>query len=345
MADVRLDLVRRRPFPSVYSSEEPPPGVEKMFLPQSVLNDRYRQFGAIQVRSFFAHTEAASRSVTVDVMRNVVGPPNTTPTFVTDHDGRAGMFLPLFIKPICTLKADYWSACSETQDNGSSSPWFPNPWTPEQVDTLGCEAAYIHMVRFFEGGNMPLAPLPVWDAAGVAVHVDPAVPGNDYPNTTKYRGKTCPTDPRRAQKQLVIDTAKAYVNYWTGEDDVTTIQSRRVFGPTRVDRTTNVSLNLAGTVVWQHVDGKWGKFTIPADCSGFFGTVTVIDPEVPAGSDGFVQVWPKGAATKGEGVIVSYDANDARASGGGLLPALDSQFRFSTHRTATITVDITGYTR
>lgn len=250
MNDVRHDLIRRRPKPSVIDLDTPPPGVIKNLLAPDLVAYRLQRFGRIPPRLTLVHTNGGPNPSSLDGIRNWANQwnDNSKPHFQVQRDGSAWMLLPLYVKGICNYRADMFSNAIETQDLGWPTPDYPDRpggtvgYTPEQADTIGAILAYIHLAT---DGAMPLDVPTAWDGSGVGSHTDPF--GTGY--WTKYI-KPCPGDAKKAQlRTLLIPTAQAYVAYWQG-DDMTAIDPFRWFdtrqaplgNPMRAGQTITVPL-------------------------------------------------------------------------------------------------------
>lgn len=173
------------------------PGVDLWLLPQAKTQPVIRPWSIIN------HTQAASVKASVQSAWNVWTSPASgggEAHLVIDMVGAVHQFMPFDIRADNNYKANSWrdvdgklvgALSVETQDEGAGSlPW--TPWTPAQFESLAqVWAACCHTY------DIPVRLPESWDDRGVGYHAQ-------FPEWSKYVGKTCPGAARIAQMPALL---------------------------------------------------------------------------------------------------------------------------------------------
>lgn len=216
--------------PAQFHPEVPPPGFEAKFIDH--WQDRPTMTAPARLQ--LAHTNALPFEGTVDVAFRIANrwnpvdrPEVTIPQFQIDLDGRGAMLLPLDRMGIHSFKVNGWCIGIETADTGTDADPSISAFSEAQAEQVAVAFAYSAVLY-----NIPLVYPDTWDGAGTACHTDPFT----YPYWTKYEGKFCPGDKKKAQvRDVILPRAIAIRDAWLappppdpGDGDLTPEQAQKL---------------------------------------------------------------------------------------------------------------------
>jgi len=198
------------PKPAVFAPDVPPPGFELNLV------SFWQERPMIEPRLQLFHTNGASREGTVDSIkawaerREYNGEATTLPHLQIDrtHDGhtRGALLLPSDRKGIANYQASSFGLGFETADTGYIDDPSISAFDAGQLELCAVAAAYYSILH-----DIPLAYPSAWDGAGSACHTEPFA----NPYWTKYAGKICPGDKKKAQvRDVILPRARAIRDAW-----------------------------------------------------------------------------------------------------------------------------------